>query len=326
MKKRHFNDNRRVGYLLSILLLLCTGGVACEGTVKPPAAGPLLPPRISTTTVAELLAGSCERLLSSPLYNYNHHDHRENVTFESTHGGHPLGRGRYRPFGAKDPNVNVVNSYGFSGQEQDHSTGLLHFRHRHLDPVSGRWTSPDPHFTPLTRDKVRKHLESATSAFAYVANTPLNAIDPLGLFPRRSSGSSTALSRRPSSAPPRRPAMGPMVSLRVRYFESLGAQSNQLHRTRSAPALESHTASGLPNSLAVMRRHHSDTAVARRLSRNGLAAEPRIKPAASEPATHHRSWDNSLKFMLREQKKRGEEMHRRFHYMDDYNRSLRSGY
>ncbi|MCI0605352.1 DUF6531 domain-containing protein [bacterium] len=67
--------------------------------------------------------------------------------------------------------TSIVNSdMGFQGRKIDSSSGLAYFRARYLDPVSGRFTSPDP----------RTYVDSFNIYQAF-GNNPVNAVDPLGL-------------------------------------------------------------------------------------------------------------------------------------------------
>jgi RHS repeat-associated protein len=59
----------------------------------------------------------------------------------------------------------------FPGQYHDSETGLNYNYHRHYDPTTGRYTSPDP-----------LGLAPAPNPYTYVHN-PIDALDPLGLAP-----------------------------------------------------------------------------------------------------------------------------------------------
>ena len=60
--------------------------------------------------------------------------------------------------------------FGFAGGLYDPDTGLVRFGARDYDPETGRWTAKDP-ILFAGRD---------TNVYAYVANDPVNAIDPSG--------------------------------------------------------------------------------------------------------------------------------------------------
>jgi RHS repeat-associated protein len=64
-----------------------------------------------------------------------------------------------------------VNRYRFASQEYDPQTGLYAYLYRFYDPNSQRWLNQDP-------------IQEAggLNLYAYVANNPVNKIDPLGLY------------------------------------------------------------------------------------------------------------------------------------------------
>jgi RHS repeat-associated protein len=74
-----------------------------------------------------------------------------------------------------------IDQYGFTGQARDESTGLLHFQFRYLDTDTGRWLSPDPLFAVLSPATATR-LGESTVAYGYVANNPVNHVDPTGLY------------------------------------------------------------------------------------------------------------------------------------------------
>jgi RHS repeat-associated protein len=68
----------------------------------------------------------------------------------------------------------ITNATLFTGRRYDAETGLYYYRTRYLDPAAGRF---------ITRDKIGiwgdKH--ALGNGYAYVANAPLTATDPMGL-------------------------------------------------------------------------------------------------------------------------------------------------
>jgi RHS repeat-associated protein len=79
----------------------------------------------------------------------------------------------YQPFGATTTSGGTTtNAFGFTGRETD-GNGLQYYRARYYDPRIGRFISEDP-------------LELAggdANFYTYVANSPINFVDPLGLRP-----------------------------------------------------------------------------------------------------------------------------------------------
>ena len=62
--------------------------------------------------------------------------------------------------------------FGFAGGMYDHQTGLVRFGVRDYDPETGRWTSKDP----------IGFAGGAAGLYEYVANDPVNSVDPSGLW------------------------------------------------------------------------------------------------------------------------------------------------
>jgi RHS repeat-associated protein len=63
--------------------------------------------------------------------------------------------------------------FGFAGGLHDRHTGLVHFGAREYDPETGRWTTKDP----------IGFAGGDANLYAYVANDPVNNVDPSGLIP-----------------------------------------------------------------------------------------------------------------------------------------------
>ncbi|MCR4407858.1 MAG: RHS repeat-associated core domain-containing protein [Anaerolineae bacterium] len=81
---------------------------------------------------------------------------------------------RYAPFGSLLAGGTSDNSFKFTGQQQDASTGLYYLRARWYDPATGRF---------LTRDPVPglAALPQTQHPYVYVGKNPVNLIDPAGL-------------------------------------------------------------------------------------------------------------------------------------------------
>ncbi|HEX3250603.1 MAG TPA: DUF4214 domain-containing protein [Pyrinomonadaceae bacterium] len=69
----------------------------------------------------------------------------------------------------------------FAMTERDEATGLDHTWFRKYDSYSGRWTSPDAVSGSISDPQSLNH-------YSYVANDPINLIDPLGLHPEHADG------------------------------------------------------------------------------------------------------------------------------------------
>ena len=127
-----------------------------------------------------------ERLLSSAARRsvvqdaFLHSDNLQNIVLATDDDSDILGERAFYLTGVERFDEGYADDYGFTGQQKDDSTGLIHFQHRYLDPVTGRWISPDPMFATVTADLLRKAGE-ATTAYAYVAGNFVNNLDPTGL-------------------------------------------------------------------------------------------------------------------------------------------------
>jgi RHS repeat-associated protein len=78
----------------------------------------------------------------------------------------------YTPFGDAVASIQAVeNPFRFPGQYYDSETGLHYNYFRYYNPQTGRYITPDP-----------IGLEGGINLFSYVANSPVNRTDPLGLW------------------------------------------------------------------------------------------------------------------------------------------------
>jgi RHS repeat-associated protein len=159
------------------------------------------------TDPARHLRGAARRLLldAAPDTVFLHADHQGSLTLATGPDGDVLGERAFYPSGAARGQHGFVDAYGFTGQRQDETTGLVHHKHRELDPASARWASPDPLFAAATPEALGLWGE-ATTAYAYVANRFGDGADPTGLVRkgseagRASTGSSSGRSRGGSHA------------------------------------------------------------------------------------------------------------------------------
>ena len=83
------------------------------------------------------------------------------------------GEYRYGPFGKTQASGQTgANPFQFTSREND-GTGLYYYRLRYYHPTLSRFISEDP-LRPLTG--------SDLNLYTYVSNSPLNAVDPFGLY------------------------------------------------------------------------------------------------------------------------------------------------
>jgi RHS repeat-associated protein len=76
---------------------------------------------------------------------------------------------RFDAWGNKLSSSGAIPQYGYTGREPD-QTGLEFYRARYYHPGLGRFASRDP-----------MGMADSASPYAYVANSPTNLIDPMGL-------------------------------------------------------------------------------------------------------------------------------------------------
>jgi len=80
------------------------------------------------------------------------------------------------------------NTYKFTGEEFDDSSGLLYLRARYYDSEVGRFISRDPILTPMQIDDnflwfvpFLRSYPQIFNSYNYVCNNPVNFIDPFGI-------------------------------------------------------------------------------------------------------------------------------------------------
>ncbi len=144
-----------------------TGVVQVSGGPAPSATG-------------ALLRSAARRLLLADA-TWLHADHLNSLVLATDEAGGLRGEQSFYPTGEVRERQGYVDDHGFTGQERDESTGLLHFRARDLDTRTGRWDMPDPAFEELSPGQVR-YLGQATVGYAYVGNAFFDAYDPTGLL------------------------------------------------------------------------------------------------------------------------------------------------
>lgn len=132
----------------------------------------------TTGTTKYVFAGS-QRLVakdSTGALRFYHGDHlgSSNVITDGT--GQLVELAEYTPFGAvsaQSPQPAAPSPFGFTGQRQDMTNGLILFPARTYDPQLGRFLQPDP-FVQDPSDP------QTLNRYAYVRNNPVNLVDPSG--------------------------------------------------------------------------------------------------------------------------------------------------
>jgi RHS repeat-associated protein len=87
--------------------------------------------------------------------------------------GNALDHIRYSAFGRVTAETNPSNGdrFKFTGRDHDSESGLHYYRARYVEPAAGRFISLDPW----------GFNAGDPNLFRYVANSPVDAVDPSGL-------------------------------------------------------------------------------------------------------------------------------------------------
>jgi RHS repeat-associated protein len=124
------------------------------------------------------LVGGAEAVYnSSGLLAYRHPDHLGSSRFASTPSRTKYFDVAYAPYG-EDYADSGTTDLSFTGQKKDTASWLYDFTYRKYNPAHGRWMSPDP----AGMGAVNPGAPQTWNGYAYVANGPINAVDPLGLL------------------------------------------------------------------------------------------------------------------------------------------------
>lgn len=119
----------------------------------------------------EVIDSHLIRIPSSGGSQYLHQDGLMSVVAVSNAAGGIDASQRFDGWGQRIAGSGLTPRFGFTGREPD-ETGLVYHRARYLDPSLGRFTQRDP-----------IGLNGGLHAYAYVGNSPQNAIDPSGNSP-----------------------------------------------------------------------------------------------------------------------------------------------
>ncbi len=124
-----------------------------------------------------LPGGSTAVYTSSGLAYYRHADWLGSSRFASTPSRTKYFDVAYAPYG-EDYADSGTTDLSFTGQNQDTVSGMYDFLYREYHANSGRWIQPDP----AGLGAAKPSNPQSWNRYAYVGNSPLTAVDPLGLF------------------------------------------------------------------------------------------------------------------------------------------------
>jgi RHS repeat-associated protein len=130
----------------------------------------------SYTKAFVALPGGAVAVYGGPVNLFRHADHLGSSRFVSTGNRTMYYDGAYAPFG-EPYSQSGTTDLSFTGMNQDTVAGLYDFPAREYS-IQGRWTSPDP----AGLAAVNPTNPQSWNRYAYVQNSPLNLIDPLGLY------------------------------------------------------------------------------------------------------------------------------------------------
>jgi RHS repeat-associated protein len=108
-----------------------------------------------------------------------HSDALGNANNFSDEAGTPIARIAYHPFGAERRRTGAPLLRLFASHEIDDLTGLVYMGHRWYAPEIGRFITPDPLY--LLRPEKSEGDPAPLHLYTYVANNPVNQVDPEGL-------------------------------------------------------------------------------------------------------------------------------------------------
>ena len=105
------------------------------------------------------------------LTQYYHQDGLGSVVALTNPDGTTAATARYDAWGRTVESSGAIPRFGYTGREPD-ATGLIYYRARYYDPMTGRFTQRDP-----------LGLAAGPNPYAYAANSPVRLTDPRGLDP-----------------------------------------------------------------------------------------------------------------------------------------------
>ena len=124
-----------------------------------------------------LPTGATAVYTSSGLAYYRHTDHLGSARLATTPSQTLYSSTAYAPFGEPYKQAPGTTDVSFTGEDQDTASGMQDTLFRKYLPVQGRWLTPDP----AGIGAVDPGSPQTWNRYAYVTNSPLSFVDPLGL-------------------------------------------------------------------------------------------------------------------------------------------------
>jgi len=104
---------------------------------------------------------------------FYHKNHQGSITEITDINGNIAKMYKYDAFGRKyfESGPSLVDEFAYTARQLHDRTGLMYYRNRFYYPQLGRFMTQDP-----------IGILGGTNLYAYVGNSPVNFIDPLGLW------------------------------------------------------------------------------------------------------------------------------------------------
>jgi RHS repeat-associated protein len=131
------------------------------------------------------LAGKrlARRVVSSGQIQYYFADHLGSSRVVTDASGNILDDADFYPFGGERTySSSSGNGYKFTGKERDTESGLDNFGARYFTSQFGRFMTPDWSASPVLVPYADLGNPQTFNSYSYVANNPLNGVDPEGHF------------------------------------------------------------------------------------------------------------------------------------------------
>ena len=123
------------------------------------------------------------RVISSGQVQYYFADHLGSSRVVTDASGNVLDDADFYPFGGERSYTSTsLNAYKFTGKERDAESGLDDFGARYFTSQFGRFMTPDWSASPVLVPYADIGNPQTFNLYSYVANNPLNTVDPEGHF------------------------------------------------------------------------------------------------------------------------------------------------